>query len=160
MSPKFRGNSDDWLDDQGPSRGDRDKKKPTARSRFLLDAEGNARIAEVFPKQARVILDEGGASLVCGYKRAAIFGTSDVRERAPVAVGDHVVVKATSSSTGIIEGLCERTTFLFRPAPDRGEGETIQVIVSNIDRLVIVASAENPEFSPGIVDRYLVAAQA
>jgi ribosome biogenesis GTPase len=47
---------------------------------------------------------------------------------------------------------------LARPAPDRAD-DFIHVLVANLDRLVIVAAAKQPDFSPGIIDRFMIAAE-
>lgn len=160
MSPKFRGGSDDYLDDQKFRRNKSSlkKKKPTT-AQALPWEEANATVAEVFPKLCRARLDDGTDRL-CAYRRAQVFGHAgtEYRERSPVAVGDRVKVTSTGSKDGVIDGVCERRTRLLRPAPDREE-KVVHVVVANIEILVIVAAAKDPEFSPGLVDRFLVAAQ-
>ncbi len=123
-------------------------------------------MAEVFQKQCRVSLDHPDPKLpnefLCSYRRAGVVGQSEVdaRERTPVAVGDRVLTSRTSPDSGVVEGVCERRNRLMRPAPGR-EGRNMQhVLACNLDLVVIVASLREPEFSPGLVDRFLVAAQA
>lgn len=172
MSPKYRGGSDDWLDNEKLRSGLVRKKKagqgaPPARARELAPEEANGTVAEVFRKQARVRLDgtsgagagsgeaEPRRELLCNYRMAALVGKSEeVRERSPVAVGDRVRVEGD-----VITGLAARANRLVRPAPDRDEG-VLHVLVANIEILVIVTAAHEPEFSPGLVDRFLVAASA
>lgn len=156
--PKFRGGSDDWLDDQKSKHGSKKKGAPKAGAPLSRE-EANATVAEVFPKQCRVKLDAGGVRL-CSYRRANVMAPhpEGIRERAPVAVGDRVKVSSTDPQSGVIEAVCERTNILARPAPDRDEG-MIHVLATNIEALVVVASSKNPEFSPGLVDRFLVAAE-
>lgn len=164
MAPKFRGDSDDWLDsDESGKKGQglRPKKKIQARSVALPPEEANATVIEVYPNQCRVRLDSG-ADFLCSYRRAGVVSKSktDARERTPVAVGDRVRVSGSPNSQGVVEGICQRTNALSRPAPGR-DGEKIQhVLAANIDLLVIVASAVDPIFSPGLVDRFLVSAQS
>ena len=161
--PKFKGGSDDWLDDEdkSTSKATPRKKKIATKAKPLDPSEANATVAEVFPNQCRVILDQAPASgktnLLCRYRRSTVIGQKgeqEVRERAPVAVGDRVLVKLD-----IVEAICERSSRLARPAPDRGESQ-IHVIVANVEKLVIVTSALNPGFIPGLVDRFLIAAAA
>lgn len=181
MAPKFRGRTDDWLDDQKSGRAVNRKnklsaqtKKPKARGTALDESLANATVSEVYPKLCQVWLDhavelstrttEASTALfqkkiLCGYRRAEVIGATEIRERAPVAVGDRVRVENISSTDGVVSGICERRNRLARPAPAR-EGTVIQVLVANIDLLVIVTSVKNPEFSIGIVDRFLIAAQA
>lgn len=170
MSPKFKGGSDDWLDDEsesGQGRGTARKPKSgaPARASALSPEEANATVTEVFPNQCRVWFDEAGsekgAELLCAYRRAGVIGASkaDVRARAPVAVGDRVKAKRVGD-TGVVEGVSTRRNALSRPAPGREEKNLFHVIAANVDALAIVASARQPDFSTGLVDRYLIAAGA
>ncbi len=168
MSPKFRGNGNDYLDDEdagmGRSPARRKKKVPEARSLGLSSQEANAIVAEVFPNQCRVILDSNQSSLLCSYRRAGVVSKvkaeGEIRERSPVAVGDRVLVKSTGSSTGVIEGVCVRRNCLSRPAPGRDGVKIHHVIAANVDFVLVVASVQEPEFSSGVVDRFLIAAEA
>ncbi|MBC7692262.1 MAG: ribosome small subunit-dependent GTPase A [Methylotenera sp.] len=166
MSPKFNGGSDDWLDDEDSSGSGapvaRVKKKKTAANKAtqLPAEEANAVVVEVFPNQCAVRLDgapaEKNVDVLCSYRRSQLMDKeSEIRDRSPVAVGDRVKVELTGSSTGVVEALCIRKNQLVRPAPARA---TRHVLVSNIDQLVIVTATQNPEFSPGLVDRFLIAA--
>jgi ribosome biogenesis GTPase len=157
--PKYRGGSDDWLDDENDRRSKK-LKSTDAKDLAVPHEKTNGTVAEVFPKQARVRWDDGTGEYLCAYRRATVFArTSEgLRERAPVSVGDRVQGQKTGTKSGLIEGVGVRRNSLYRSAPDRGE-TLIHVLVSNIDRLVIVTSAKTPDFSPGIVDRFLIAAQ-
>lgn len=164
MSPKFRGNGEDWLDDEGSKRRSqsRAKKAPEARSVGLPLDQANGIVAEVFPNQCRVKLDQEEVGILCSYRRAHVVSKSktEVRERSPVAVGDRVLAKKTGDSTGVIEGICIRRNSLSRPAPGREAVNVQHVLAANVDFLVIVASAQEPLFSSGLVDRFLVASEA
>ncbi len=167
MTPKYRGDSDDWLEDEG--KGARAPTRPAHKSSphagELEPGEANATVAEVFPRLAKVVLDEGGDRL-CTYRRALVMGFErqlggkPIRERSPVAVGDRVLVEATGKSDGVIQGICRRENLLARPAPDRDDRSVVHVLAANLDLLVIVSSTCQPEFSEGLVDRFLVAASA
>jgi ribosome biogenesis GTPase len=168
MSPKFSGGSDAWLDDEGrhsaPQPGRRKKKAAHEKTvEFPLD-QANATVIEVYPNQCRVILDGSVKTLLCPYRRNGVRKQIDIRERTFVAVGDRVVISETGKDagqeSGIVEGVCHRSNMLCRPAPGRDEGGLRHVIGANMDRVVIVVSATNPEFSPGLVDRFLVAIQS
>jgi ribosome biogenesis GTPase / thiamine phosphate phosphatase len=78
------------------------------------------------------------------------------RERSPVAPGDRVEVRVFGSRDGLIEEIYERRNSISRRAPGR-EGKILHTIAANVDQLVIVSSFEDPQFSPGLVDRFLVA---
>ncbi|MBI2712053.1 MAG: ribosome small subunit-dependent GTPase A [Bdellovibrio sp.] len=172
MSPKFRGNSknwqSDWLDNtentqslRGPKKG----KKPQGFIRLEGDSvpidQANGIVEEVFPNLCRVIgLDPQQPGVLCSYRRVGVKGgRKDKRERSPVTVGDRVLFETTGANSGVVLSICERRNTLTRPAPG-GESNRIHVLAANIEKLVIVASAVEPEFTCGLVDRFAVAAQA
>lgn len=162
MAPRFKGGSDDWLDDEessGKGKSAPRKKKPTKEAPSLPPEQANATVAEVFPDLCRARMDTGGSRL-CSYRRSALLGKTGqegLRERSPVAVGDRILVETVGADNGIVAGSCTRENRLVRTAPDR-EDKNVHVLVTNLDCLVIVAAAVNPEFSPGLADRFLVAA--
>ena len=160
MAPKYRGGDDEFLDDQKyTNRKSHKPKRPPNKAETLATEEANATVAEVFPNQCKIRWDSDHVEMLAVYRRSTVLKRGEtVRERAPVAVGDRVKAERVGD-TAIIAGVCERKNRLLRPAPDRKE-TVVHVIVANIDRLAIVASAINPDFSPGLVDRILVAASA
>ncbi len=80
------------------------------------------------------------------------------RDRSTVlASGDEVRIEF-AGETPIVRGVAPRRTKLSRLAHVHSALEE-QVIAANVDLLVIVASAARPNFKPGLVDRYLIAAQ-
>ena len=92
----------------------------------------------------------------------------------PVAIGDRVrfvnadegrgmIPLASTNSKeagGVIVEILPRKTKLSRPAPVPGQRVFEQVIVANADLIVPVFSAANPTPKWGLLDRYLVAAEA
>jgi ribosome biogenesis GTPase len=78
------------------------------------------------------------------------------RGKSLVAVGDYVQFSIESIGDAAIEEIRQRTRVISRPAVEKGSSE--QVIVSNVDRMIIVTSIQNPEFKPGVVDRFLIIA--
>jgi ribosome biogenesis GTPase len=166
MAPKFKGDSEDWLDQEARESGASRKRKPAKndRAKDLDPAEANATVAEVFPNQCRIRLDTDSSEFLASYRRATVIKHAHtdeaIRERSPVAVGDRVCAQRTSPQSGVIEGTCQRRNSLSRPAPGRENKKFQHVIAANVDDLVIVTSAAEPLFSPGMVDRYLVAASA
>ena len=162
MVPKFRGDSDDWLDDEAQGRSSGKMKKPSkARAEFLNPTEANGTVAEVHPQLCRVIADDDprGAGFLCAYRRAGLRQDTESRERNYVTVGDRVKF-ARQGTQGVVEGVCTRRNSLTRPAPGREGGKMFQAIAANLDTVVIVASATSPVFTPGLVDRFLIATQA
>ena len=168
MGPKFRGDSNDWLDDEDRAKtrnfSAQVKKSVAARAVGLSPEKANGTVSEVFQSLCRVKLDsaqEGQEDLLCNYRRAGVVGKSkaETRERAPVAVGDRVYAKEVEGGPGLVEGICARINCISRPAPGRENRKLQHVLAANIDLLVIVVSAEQPTFSAGLVDRFLVAAE-
>lgn len=130
------------------------KRPLKGRGRQLPPAEGNATVVEIFPNQAAVVRDTGRSRGLCNYRmRSFAFGGAS-RERSPVCVGDRVRVEVD-----VIVGRCERRNQLVRSAPNSRD-PLLHAVAANLDRLVVVAAALDPEFTPGIVDRFLVAASA
>lgn len=168
--PKYRGNDDDWLDAEnegkGASKSFHKKNKTKPEIGYLSPDATNALVIEVYPNRCKVRVDpsaeisvkplhHGEFRLVdCNYRRAKIPSQQN-NERAPVAVGDRVLVEEDSPGAFVVAGLGERKNAFSRPAPHT---EKRHVLAANVDVLVVVASAEEPEFSPGLVDRFLVGA--
>jgi ribosome biogenesis GTPase len=118
-------------------------------------------ISEVFPKMANVILDEDPSKkILCSYRRGQIVDRdAEWRERSPVAPGDKVTVHLFGSKDGVIEEVAPRRNFISRKAPGR-EGKIMHTIAANIDFVVITSSLHQPDFSPGLIDRFLIATTA
>lgn len=79
-----------------------------------------------------------------------------------LAPGDEVLIGSAAEKSGeeeitFVRALGVRRTKLSRPAVKISRVKE-QVFAANIDTLVIVASIRQPRFKPGLVDRYLVAA--
>lgn len=75
-----------------------------------------------------------------------------------VAVGDEVDVTPTEGIEGIIEKILPRRSKLSRPSSGNARKE--QVIVANVDAILIVQSARNPDLDLLTVDRCTVMASA
>lgn len=76
-------------------------------------------------------------------------------QRHVVAVGDRVMFRPVGEDEGMIERVEPRRGLLSRTVRGRQ-----QVIVANVDRLLIVGSAAEPDLKPGLIDRMLVTAEA
>ncbi|HET9590366.1 MAG TPA: ribosome small subunit-dependent GTPase A [Anaerolineales bacterium] len=86
-----------------------------------------------------------------------------VRELAhvdPIAIGDHVRLRDSGDSRGVITEILPRRSRLSRPAPVPGRRVFEQVIVSNADQVLPVFAVAEPAPKWGLLDRYLVAAEA
>jgi len=78
------------------------------------------------------------------------------RKASPVAVGDYVKFSLKSGGMASVEQILARKSFISRPSVEKDS--QLQIIVSNVDRIVIVGSVAQPKFNPGIIERFLVIA--
>jgi ribosome biogenesis GTPase len=76
-----------------------------------------------------------------------------------LAIGDRVLLEEDEAGgASAIAGILPRRSRLARRAPGGGYGE--RVVAANVDQVVIVFSAANPEPHPRMLDRFLVIAEA
>jgi ribosome biogenesis GTPase len=78
----------------------------------------------------------------------------------PVAIGDRVRYIDAGNGSGMINEVLPRRSTLSRPTPVPGKRVFEQVIVSNVDQVVPVFAAASPTPKWGLLDRYLVSAEA
>ncbi len=87
----------------------------------------------------------------------------------PVVVGDKVDLETlidldaeedleSRAPHGVIVRVYPRRTRFSRPK--RGKEDLEQVVAANIDQMIIMSSVARPQFKPGLIDRFLVAAHA
>jgi ribosome biogenesis GTPase len=92
--------------------------------------------------------------------RHAVQQVREVDHVDPVAIGDRVRYVDAGEGRGMIIEVLPRESKLSRPAPVPGQRVFEQVIVSNADLILPVFSAANPWPKWGLLDRYLVTAEA
>ncbi len=123
---------------------------PAAESPLPTEFTPNAVVVSHAKKWAFVRI--GGEDRMCRI---------DERLKAPnatlLAPGDHVLVESEGDDA-VIRGIAPRRTKLCRPANIHKQVAE-QVFAANIDALIVVASVAQPRFRPGLVDRFLIAAQ-
>jgi ribosome biogenesis GTPase len=81
------------------------------------------------------------------------------KERQPTdiaVIGDLVEVTPTMPGHGVIEAVLPRRTKLARRAPASKGVWKEDVLAANIEQALLVFSCASPEFSPRMLDRYLV----
>lgn len=110
--------------------------------------EPNGLVVSPYGRSAFVWFD--GEERLCRVAEELTDGKTSI-----LAPGDAVRVDFVGAAA-TVTAVRRRRTRLSRPASRKG-GE--QVIAANIDLLVIVTSAAQPRFKPGIVDRYLIVAE-
>lgn len=126
----------------------------------ISDAAPQAPLPESFEPNAVVIshakkwavVHWGGEALLCLIDERLVEA-----EETLLAPGDLVLVER-GEEQATIRGIAPRRSKLRRPAGIHDRRQE-QVIAANVDRLVVVASVADPPFRPGLVDRYLIAAQ-
>lgn len=92
-----------------------------------------------------------GKCYACATRR--LLKTLSTDERHVVAAGDFVRFRAQGADEGIIERVEPRRTVLSRATRGRQ-----QILVTNVDQLLIVASAAEPRIKPNLIDRFLISA--
>ena len=99
-----------------------------------------------------VVWTDDGRTFQCATRRLLKNLSTD--QRHVVAAGDVVFFRTESATTGLIERVEPRTTVLARTSKGRQH-----VLVTNVDQLLIVASAAEPHLKPNLIDRFLVEAE-
>jgi ribosome biogenesis GTPase len=92
--------------------------------------------------------------------RHAVQEVREIDHVDPVAIGDRVRYVDAGDGRGMITEILPRSSKLSRPAPVTSQRVFEQVIVSNADLILPVFSAANPTPKWGLLDRYLVSAEA
>jgi ribosome biogenesis GTPase len=106
--------------------------------------------------RGRVKKTNSGKRADGSLRRDTISAAADTLK---LAVGDRVVLEqADPSGAIVIAEILPRRSRLARRAPGGGYGE--RVVAANVDQVVIVFAAANPEPHPRMLDRFLVIAEA
>ena len=99
-----------------------------------------------------VVQQEDGTLRQCATRR--ILKTLSTDQRHVVAAGDIVWFRPEGETEGIIERVEPRRGILCRTSRGRQH-----VLVTNVDQVLIVASAAEPRLKPNLIDRYLITAE-
>ncbi len=99
-----------------------------------------------------VVRTSDGQEYQCAVRQ--VLKSISTEQRHVIAAGDIVVFRPDGDRQGIILSVAERHGVLSRTS--RGKR---QILVSNIDLVVIVASAMDPDLKPHLIDRFLVTAE-
>ncbi|TWT48510.1 ribosome small subunit-dependent GTPase A [Botrimarina hoheduenensis] len=104
-----------------------------------------------------VVLDDAGAEFACATRQLLKQLATDLRH--VVAAGDRVWFRPSEvSGGGAQEGMIERIEPRHGVLSRTSRGRQ-QLIASNVDQIVIVASAAEPRLKPNLIDRYLITAE-
>ncbi len=101
---------------------------------------------------ASLVLADDGQEYRCAVRRLLKSLATD--QRNVVVAGDRVWFRPATGNEGIIERVEPRHGVINRTSRNRQH-----VIVANVDQLVIVASAAQPDLKPNLIDRFLVTAE-
>ena len=113
--------------------------------------------------QGVVLSGKGGIWNVHGrdgiVRDATLRGRLKLNDSQKLAVGDDVVIAPTSpGEIWAIEEMLPRRSQLSRRTPGGGYGE--RVVAANLDQVIVVFAVMRPEPHPGMIDRFLVIAEA
>jgi ribosome biogenesis GTPase len=109
------------------------------------------RVLAVYGLQSEVETEDGRV-FQCATRRLLKTLSTDLRH--VVVAGDRVLIRTAGEREGIIERIEPRHGIISRTSRGRQH-----VIVANVDQLVIVASAAEPQIKPNLIDRYIVSAE-
>lgn len=113
------------------------------------------RVLSVHGLSCRVRDEESGEIYTCAVRRLLKTLTTD--QRHVVAAGDRVQFRSVTNSDipeGIIERIEPRRGSLCRASRGRQH-----ILVTNVDQVLIVASAAEPRLKPNLIDRLLIASE-
>jgi ribosome biogenesis GTPase len=109
------------------------------------------RVLNVHGLESHVQADDGRI-VRCTMRR--LLRTIATDQRHPLAAGDWVRIRAVGDE-GTIQSIEPRHQSLSRDSRGRRH-----VIVANVDQMIIVGSAAQPDLKPGLIDRLIVAAES
>lgn len=90
---------------------------------------------------------------------AALRGRLKQESGSKLAVGDDVMLASDGAGgSWAIEAILPRRSVLARRTPGGGYGE--RIVVANVDQVIVVFAAAQPEAHPRMIDRFLVIAEA
>jgi len=103
---------------------------------------------------SRVVVDLDGEEACCVVRKGIAHRAGKFLKA--VTVGDRVLVEASGEGMAVVE-VEPRRTAISRPDPSRPRRE--QILVANLDTVLVVAAAREPDLVPALLDRFLVAAE-
>jgi len=105
---------------------------------------------------ASTVQDQDGGLYRCAIRR--LLKTLSTDQRHVVAVGDRVLFRAVENTDCTInEGIIERVEPRHGSICRTSRGRQ-QIVVTNVDQVLIIASAAEPRLKPNLIDRLLVTA--
>lgn len=99
---------------------------------------------------------EDGTFYECRIKGK--FRIKGIKSTNPVAVGDVVDFKLEESGSGVINKIHERKNYIIRKSVNLSK--QVHIIASNVDKLFLLVTINNPATTTSFIDRFLVTAEA
>lgn len=106
-----------------------------------------------------IVKAEDGTFYECRIKGK--FRIQGIKSTNPVAVGDEVdfeLDEASDATTGVINTIHERKNYIVRKSVNLSK--QVHIIASNVDKLFILVTINNPPTTTSFIDRLLVTAEA
>ncbi|MHC4731181.1 MAG: ribosome small subunit-dependent GTPase A [Planctomycetota bacterium] len=104
---------------------------------------------------SQLIVDVDGAEVSCVVRKSLRRAAGKFRKA--VAVGDRVCLETSADGVAIV-AVDPRRSYISRHDP--GQRRKEQILVANLDAVLVVASARQPDLAPGLIDRFLVDAES
>jgi len=104
---------------------------------------------------SQLIVDCDGEEILCVVRKTLRHRAG--RRRKPVAVGDRVQIEFSGEGAAVC-AVEPRRSQLSRPDP--GDPRREQILVANLDQVLVVGTARQPDPVPGLIDRFLVAVES
>ncbi|MHC4163116.1 MAG: ribosome small subunit-dependent GTPase A [Planctomycetota bacterium] len=104
---------------------------------------------------SQLIVDVDGAEVSCVVRKSLRRAAGKFRKA--VAVGDRVRLETSADGVAIV-AVDPRRSYISRHDP--GQRRKEQILVANLDAVLVVASARQPDLAPGLIDRFLVDAES
>jgi ribosome biogenesis GTPase len=150
-----RSNTGDWDESRVRIRPNKKGSRPRTKDRPAHEDSITGRIVTVDRGRYRAIVAENTPE-----ERLVIAARAKELRRKPIVPGDLVElvgdVSGERDTLARLVRINERTSFLRRSADDTDPIE--RPVVANVDQLIVVVAAANPEPRTGFIDRAIVAA--
>lgn len=105
------------------------------------------------------VKSESGEFIDCRIKGK--FRMKGIKSTNPIAVGDFITYELDTTSdviTGVITAITDRRNYIVRKSVNLSK--QVHIIASNIDRMFILVTINNPITTTSFIDRFLVTAEA
>ncbi len=89
---------------------------------------------------------------------ASIRGRMKQEKGVKVLVGDRVVLHRHPDDSATIEEVKPRRSLLRRRAPGKSTG--VRPVAANVDQVIVVGAARQPDWDPHMIDRFIAVAEA